>query len=61
MKFVNIVPVSVRVGKMQLSNVITSFLIQWKTTLYDTDKVFVQYKSYRFHRSNKIGINSTWH
>jgi len=51
MQFVKIVPVSLRVGKMQLSNVITSFLIQWKTTLYDTAKVFVQYKSYQLHRS----------
>jgi len=58
MMFVKIVSVSVRVGKMQLSNVITSFLIQWKTTSYDTAKVFVQYKFYHFHRSSKIGVNS---
>jgi len=44
MKFVKIVPVFVRAAKIQLSNVI-SFLIQWKTTLYDTAEVFVQCKS----------------
>ena len=60
-KFVKTVPVSLRVGKMQLTSVIISFLIQGKTTLYDTAKVFVQYKSYQHHRSNEFGVNSNWH